>query len=47
MKINSFYRTIFKNFIENLIILIAALLFAVSFLAVMCGYGNKGLLDLL
>jgi len=47
MRINDFYRNLFHNFIENLLLLIAGLIMAISLLAIICGDGDKGLCDLL
>ena len=47
MKINSFYKHLLHNFLENLLILIAGLIFAIALLATICGDGDKGLCDLL
>ena len=47
MKVSNFYKNLFYNFIENLLILIAGLIMAVALLAIICGDGAKGLCDLL
>ena len=47
MKINKFYKDLFYRFMENLLILLAGILFAIVLLATICGDGDKGLLDLL
>jgi len=47
MKTNSFYKNIFHDFMENLLILIAGIMFAIALLAIICGDGDKGLCDLL
>jgi len=47
MRINSFYKNLFHNLMENLLILIAGLVFAIALLATICGDGNKGIVDLL
>ena len=47
MKIDNFYKNLFHNFLENLLLLIAGLTMAFSLLAIICGDGNKGLADLL
>ena len=47
MKTNNFYKNLLYNFVENLLILIAGMIFVISFLATMCGDGDKGLFDLL
>jgi hypothetical protein len=47
MKTNNFYKNLFYNLIENLLILIAGIIFVISLLATMCGDGDKGLFDLL
>ena len=47
MKINRFYKDLFHNFMENLLILLAGIVLAVALLAITCGDGSKGLSDLL
>jgi len=47
MKIDDFYRKLFHNFMENLLLLIVGLIMATALLAIICGDGNKGLADLL
>jgi hypothetical protein len=47
MQINDFYKNIFHNLMENLLILLVGLIVAVALLAIICGDGNKGIIDLL
>lgn len=47
MRINDFYKDLFHNFMENLLILLAGIMLAVALLAIICGDGTKGLCDLL
>ena len=47
MRISNFYKNLFYNFMENLLLLIAGLIMAVALLAIICGDGDKGLCDLL
>ena len=47
MKVNNFYKNLFSNFMENLLLLIAGLIMAVALLSIICGDGTKGLCDLL
>lgn len=47
MQINDFYRNLFNNFMENLLILLVGLIVAIALLATICGDGAKGLCDLL
>lgn len=47
MQINDFYKDLFHNFMENLLILLAGILLAVALLAIICGDGDNGLCDLL
>lgn len=47
MRINSFYKNLFHNFMENMLILLVGLIVAVALLAIICGDGDKGLYDLL
>lgn len=47
MQINDFYKDLFHNFMENLLILLAGIMLAVALLAIICGDGAKGLCDLL
>jgi hypothetical protein len=47
MQINDFYRNLFNNFMENLLLFIAGLIMAIALLAIICGDGDKGLADLL
>ena len=35
-----------NNFKENMLCLLAALVFSIAFMAILCGDGNKGFLDL-
>jgi hypothetical protein len=47
MQIDDFYKNIFHNLMENLLILLVGLIVAVALLAIICGDGNKGIIDLL
>ena len=47
MNVSNFYKYLFYNFMENLLLLIAGLIMAISLLAIICGDGNKGIIDLL
>jgi hypothetical protein len=47
MKVNKFFKNLFSNFMENLLLLIAGLIMAVALLSIICGDGTKGLCDLL
>ena len=47
MKVSNFYKNLFYNFVENLLVLIVGLIVAVALLATVCSDGNKGIVDLL
>lgn len=47
MQIDNFYKELFYRFMENLLILLAGIVFAIALLATICGDGNKGIVDLL
>ena len=47
MKVSNFYKSLFYNFMENLLILLVGLLVAVALLATICSDGNKGIVDLI
>ena len=46
MKTNNFYLRMLSRFFTNLLYLIGAMVVAIGIVAIICGEGNKGLLDL-
>jgi len=47
MSSSNFYIRMLKRFIDNIIVFISALFIGIAVIAIICGDGDKGLLDLL